>query len=113
MTVDLDQDILTGEKPKEAYYKESAQFLNAGEKAAYEGGEGSGGTLAFLTRGISVLLLAAPQPLTDVFAAQVSNNSPLAPWMMHFVHLTVYLSENPQISLRCSGRSGYLKAPIF
>jgi hypothetical protein len=45
------QDILTGEKSKEAYYKDSAQFLNAGEKAAYEGGEGSGGTLAFLTRG--------------------------------------------------------------
>ena len=46
------QDILAGEKSKEAYYKDSAQFLNAGEKAAYEGGEGSGGTLAFLTRGI-------------------------------------------------------------
>jgi hypothetical protein len=49
---ELGQDILAGEKPKEGYYKDSAQYLNAGEKAAYEGGEGSG-TLAFLTRGMS------------------------------------------------------------
>ena len=49
--MNLGQDILTGEKSKEGYYKDSAQFLNAGEKAAYEGGERSGGTLAFLTRG--------------------------------------------------------------
>lgn len=43
--------MLTGEKAKEEYYKDSAQFLNAGEKAAFEAGEGSSGTLAFLTRG--------------------------------------------------------------
>jgi RNA polymerase-associated protein CTR9 len=51
VTANSGQDILTGEKSKEGYYKDSAQFLNAGEKAAYEGGERSGGTLAFLTRG--------------------------------------------------------------
>jgi len=61
--VKLGQDILTGEKSKEAYYKDSAQFLNAGEKAAYEGGEGSG-ALAFLTRGMSNILLMMPQFLT-------------------------------------------------
>lgn len=45
--------MLIGEKPKEEYYKESAQFLNAGDKVARDGGEGSGSTLAFLTRGKS------------------------------------------------------------
>lgn len=48
----LGQDILAGEKPKEEYYKDSAQFLNAGEKAALDSGEGAGGSLAFLTRGV-------------------------------------------------------------
>jgi RNA polymerase-associated protein CTR9 len=45
------KDIMTNEKLKEDYYREAAQYLNAGEKAAAESGEGVGGTLAFLTRG--------------------------------------------------------------
>lgn len=48
------QDVLTGEKPKEEYYKDSAQFLNTGERAMVEAGEGSGSTLAFLTRGTQI-----------------------------------------------------------
>ncbi|KAL4073760.1 hypothetical protein V8B97DRAFT_1238806 [Scleroderma yunnanense] len=43
------------ERTKEDYYREAAQYLNAGERAAAEGGEGVGGTLAFLTRGIHQL----------------------------------------------------------
>lgn len=53
------QDILAGEKPKEEYYKDSAQFLNAGEKAALDSGEGAGGSLAFLTRGAFLLQLCS------------------------------------------------------
>jgi len=49
------EDRLLGERTKEGYYREAAQFLNAGERAAAEGGEGVGGTLAFLTRGASYL----------------------------------------------------------
>lgn len=46
------EDKLTGVRSKEEYYRDAAQYLNAGERAAAEGGEGVGGTLAFLTRGI-------------------------------------------------------------
>jgi RNA polymerase-associated protein CTR9 len=42
---------MTSEKPKVDFYREAAQFLNAGERAAAESGEGVGGTLSFLTRG--------------------------------------------------------------
>ena len=52
---DLGQDILTGEKSKEDYYRDSAQFLNAGEKATLDSGEGAGGSLAFLTRGVLLI----------------------------------------------------------
>jgi RNA polymerase-associated protein CTR9 len=52
----LGQDIMTNEKPKEDYYREAAQYLNSGEKAAAESGEGVGGTLAFLTRGTDFCL---------------------------------------------------------
>ncbi|KAM6502121.1 RNA polymerase II-associated protein [Amanita muscaria] len=51
---DARQDILT-EKPKEEYYREAAQYLNTGERVAAEAGEGVGGTLSFLTRGIQQL----------------------------------------------------------
>lgn len=46
------EDKLTGVRSKEEYYRDAAQYLNAGERAAAEGGEGVGGTLAFLTRGM-------------------------------------------------------------
>ncbi|KAG1735969.1 hypothetical protein EDB19DRAFT_1896149 [Suillus lakei] len=49
------EDKLTNVRPKEEYYREAAQYLNTGERAAAEGGEGVGGTLAFLTRGIQQL----------------------------------------------------------
>ncbi|EGO00400.1 hypothetical protein SERLA73DRAFT_122419 [Serpula lacrymans var. lacrymans S7.3] len=49
------EDRLSNERPKEEYYKEAAQYLNSGERAAAESGEGVGGTLAFLTRGIQQL----------------------------------------------------------
>ncbi|OJA11248.1 hypothetical protein AZE42_09541 [Rhizopogon vesiculosus] len=52
---DAREDKLTGVRPKEEYYREAAQYLNSGERAAAEGGEGVGGTLAFLTRGIQQL----------------------------------------------------------
>jgi RNA polymerase-associated protein CTR9 len=47
----IGEDKLTNVRPKEEYYREAAQYLNTGERAAAEGGEGVGGTLAFLTRG--------------------------------------------------------------
>ena len=46
------EDKLTGVRSKEDYYRDAAQYLNAGERAAAEGGEGVGGTLSFLTRGM-------------------------------------------------------------
>ncbi|TFK44271.1 RNA polymerase II-associated protein [Crucibulum laeve] len=49
------QDIMTKEKPKEHYHREAAQYLNIGERVGAESGEGVGGTLAFLTRGIQQL----------------------------------------------------------
>ncbi|KAI9571564.1 hypothetical protein HD554DRAFT_2320692 [Boletus coccyginus] len=52
---DAREDKLTGVRSKEEYYRDAAQYLNAGERAAAEGGEGVGGTLAFLTRGIQQL----------------------------------------------------------
>ncbi len=39
------------EKIREDFYRESAQYLNRGEKAATDAGEGVGSTLGFLTRG--------------------------------------------------------------
>lgn len=51
------EDKLTGVRSKEDHYRDAAQYLNAGERAAAEGGEGVGGTLAFLTRGMFCLLL--------------------------------------------------------
>src|SRR5277367_2579756 len=44
-------DIMLNSKLKDHYYREAAQYLDAGEKAAAKSGEGIGGTLAFLTRG--------------------------------------------------------------
>ncbi|KAF9464960.1 RNA polymerase II-associated protein [Collybia nuda] len=49
------QDIMTGEKSKEEYYRDAAQFLNTGERVGAESGDGVGGTLSFLTRGIQQL----------------------------------------------------------
>ncbi|KAF5380573.1 hypothetical protein D9615_004659 [Tricholomella constricta] len=51
---DARQDVMTGEKSKEEYYREAAQLLNTGERAGAESGE-VGGTLSFLTRGIQQL----------------------------------------------------------
>lgn len=42
---------MTGEKSKEEYYRDAAQFLNTGERVGAESGDGVGGTLSFLTRG--------------------------------------------------------------
>jgi hypothetical protein len=49
------QDVMTGEKPKDDYYREAAQFLNSGERVAAETGDSGAGTftLAFLTRGLA------------------------------------------------------------
>ncbi|KAF8070705.1 RNA polymerase II-associated protein [Lyophyllum atratum] len=52
---DARQDVMTGEKSKEEYYREAAQLLNTGERVGAESGEGVGGTLSFLTRGIQQL----------------------------------------------------------
>ncbi|KAF8637305.1 hypothetical protein AX16_010835 [Volvariella volvacea WC 439] len=49
------RDVLVGEKLKEVYYREAAQYLNTSQRASAEAGEGAGGTLAFLTRGIQQL----------------------------------------------------------
>ena len=48
----IEQDIMVSEKSKEYYYNIAAQHLNLGERAGAESGEGVGGTLAFLTRGM-------------------------------------------------------------
>lgn len=42
---------MVSEKSKEDYYSIAAQYLNHGERAGAESGEGVSGTLAFLTRG--------------------------------------------------------------
>ncbi|KAF8198079.1 RNA polymerase II-associated protein [Pholiota molesta] len=52
---DAQQDIMVSEKSKEDYYSIAAQYLNHGERAGAESGEGVSGTLAFLTRGIQQL----------------------------------------------------------
>ncbi|KAG6902757.1 hypothetical protein C0995_011905 [Termitomyces sp. Mi166 len=52
---DARQDDMKGEKSKEEYYREAAQLLNTGERVGTESGEGVGGTLSFLTRGIQQL----------------------------------------------------------
>ncbi|KAG6813289.1 hypothetical protein H0H92_012444 [Tricholoma furcatifolium] len=52
---DARQDNMKGEKSKEDYYREAAQLLNTGERVGAESGEGVGGTLSFLTRGIQQL----------------------------------------------------------
>lgn len=45
---------MTKEKPKEEYYREAAQYLNNGDRVARDNGQAIGGTLAFLTRGMSI-----------------------------------------------------------
>ncbi|KAL0956914.1 hypothetical protein HGRIS_003018 [Hohenbuehelia grisea] len=50
---DARQDIMAGEKPKDAYYKDAAQFLNA--SARYDPGSSLSNMLLFLTRGIQQL----------------------------------------------------------
>jgi RNA polymerase-associated protein CTR9 len=42
---------MKGTKSKDDFYREAAQFLNTGERAVTQAGEGIGGTLSFLTRG--------------------------------------------------------------
>ncbi|THH01100.1 hypothetical protein EW026_g1546 [Hermanssonia centrifuga] len=49
---DARQDDMRKEKIREDFYRESAQYLNRGEKAATDAGEGVGSTLGFLTRAI-------------------------------------------------------------
>lgn len=39
------------ERTRDEFYKEAAAFLNQGERAVAESGEGVGSTLSFLTRG--------------------------------------------------------------
>ena len=46
------EDELTSAGSKEENDRDAAQYLNAGERAAAEGGESVGGTLVFLTRGM-------------------------------------------------------------
>ncbi|KAG1889868.1 hypothetical protein F4604DRAFT_1707232 [Suillus subluteus] len=49
------EDKLTNVRPKEEYYQASCSSISTtGERAAAEGGEGVGGTLAFLTRGTAL-----------------------------------------------------------
>ncbi|KNZ74931.1 Tetratricopeptide repeat protein 1 [Termitomyces sp. J132] len=52
---DARQDDMKEEKSKEDHYREAAQLLNTGERVGAESGEGVGGTLSFLTRGIQQL----------------------------------------------------------
>ncbi|KAF5351734.1 hypothetical protein D9756_007677 [Leucocoprinus leucothites] len=52
---DARQDLMTEERPKEDYYREAAQLLNAAERVARDSGERVNETLAFLTRGIQQL----------------------------------------------------------
>lgn len=40
------------ERPKEDYYREAAQLLNAAERVGRDSGERVNETLAFLTRGL-------------------------------------------------------------
>lgn len=54
---DARQDNMKGEKSKEEYIREAAQLLNTGDKMGLESGEGIGGTLSFLTRGIQYLAM--------------------------------------------------------
>ncbi|KAG6370024.1 hypothetical protein JVT61DRAFT_12543 [Boletus reticuloceps] len=61
------EDKLMGLRSKEEYYRDAAQYLNAGERAAAEGGEGVGGTLAFLTRGIQQLATRSMDDLMRSF----------------------------------------------
>ncbi|KAI0786580.1 RNA polymerase II-associated protein [Abortiporus biennis] len=49
---DARQDDMRKEKPRDEYYREAAQYLNQGERAVAESGEGMGTTLSFLTRAI-------------------------------------------------------------
>ncbi|KAG6370018.1 hypothetical protein JVT61DRAFT_12537 [Boletus reticuloceps] len=64
---DAREDKLMGLRSKEEYYRDAAQYLNAGERAAAEGGEGVGGTLAFLTRGIQQLATRSMDDLMRSF----------------------------------------------
>lgn len=78
LRIRLGQDLMTEERPKEDYYREAAQLLNAAERAGGESGERVNETLAFLTRGSfrrSQLYLGAN-------IIQVSNSWPLVQWMM-------------------------------
>jgi hypothetical protein len=76
---------MTEERPKEDYYREAAQLLNAAERAGADSGERVNETLAFLTRGLfprSRLISGADYP-------QVSSSSLLARWTMLNGHSTV------------------------
>lgn len=67
------------EKPKEEYYREAAQFLNTGERVGADSGEGAGGTLAFLTRGIACFSLNATH--SRLTFSQEYNSWRHGPWM--------------------------------
>lgn len=42
---------MTKEQTRDGFYRDAAGFLNQGERAVAESGEGIGTTLSFLTRG--------------------------------------------------------------
>ncbi|KAF4620607.1 hypothetical protein D9613_000259 [Agrocybe pediades] len=52
---DAQQDDMRSEKSKDDYYRDAAQYLNMGDRVGAESGEGSSGTLTFLTRGVHQL----------------------------------------------------------
>ncbi|KAJ3576752.1 hypothetical protein NP233_g216 [Leucocoprinus birnbaumii] len=77
---DARQDLMTEERPKEDYYREAAQLLNAAERVARETGEGVNETLAFLTRGIQQLATRsmddALRSFEGVLAVKPTNLNP-------------------------------------
>lgn len=78
---------MVSEKSKEDYYSIAAQYLNHGERAGAESGEGVSGTLAFLTRGAygAYMMQVTYLPMIQAF-----SNSQLGRWMMLCGHSKVY-----------------------
>jgi hypothetical protein len=74
----LGQDLMTEEHPKDDYYREAAQLLNAAERVGRESGERVNETLAFLTRG----MFPCSRLVAGVDHSQVSSSWRLAQWTM-------------------------------
>lgn len=78
---------MTEERPKEDYYREAAQLLNAAERVGSDSGERVNETLAFLTRG----LFSASYSVSGINHLQVSSSWPLVQWTMLCGRLMVSL----------------------